>query len=320
MEDIKKKHHYVWKKYLSNWSKNDENKIYAYIHREKKIIYSIPENIAQQRYFYELDEFSINEEIMLYEFIKSFWEDNDKALYIDLFQAYTFFSNIKRQFDKSQNAYSAKEKEKFLEYLKTLKANTIENLHSKFEMLGLSLINMKSDYFLTFIESEFEQYNLLLFICLQYTRTKSMREKINANLRNNQLLNAKSFNILPFVVSLSLSKKLLFEKELKYIFIKNQTIEKFITTDQPVINLAYEEKDENGDVIDLRLYYPISPENALIIHYNNQDELVLNINADIGYVEELNNYQIKNSLEFVFLESENQYNKYKNILLEHTSH
>lgn len=133
-----------------------------------------------------------------------------------------------------------------------------------------------------------------------------------------RIISSKSFNIFPFVVSLSLTRKLLFEKDLKYIFIKNQTSEKFITSDQPVVNLAQDEIDENGDIRDLRLYYTISPENALIIHHNNQNEQVVNVNAVVEYVEELNNYSIKNSLQFVFLDSENQFDKYKDILLKHT--
>ncbi len=317
MEDIKKKHHYVWKKYLLNWSKNDKYMVYAYLHKKKDIIFSSPENIAQQRFFYELDEFTIDEEIKLYKFIKSFEDEIDQTLYIDLFKEYTIYSNLKRQFDnKYINIYSPVESKEFQYHLKILKANTLENLHSKFEMLGIDLINIKSQDDLYSIIDENKLYKALLFICLQYTRTKYMKEKLIVNFKNEKLINSKAFNILPFIVSISLTRILLIEKELRYIFIKNQTGEKFVTTDQPVINLAKDEKNENGDVSDFRLFYPVSPEIALIIHYNKQYDMVLTINADINYVEELNSYTIKNSTEFVVFESRIQFEKYKNIILQ----
>ncbi len=60
---VKKKHHYVWKEYLKAWSEN--NQVPALIKKSGKIIKANPEGLAQQRYFYALEEFTQEEEIIL---------------------------------------------------------------------------------------------------------------------------------------------------------------------------------------------------------------------------------------------------------------
>lgn len=313
--NVKKKHHYVWKKYLLNWSNSTEEKVYSYIHLIKDVRFQTPENIVQQRYFYELHEFTIEEEKKLFEFIKVMGSELDYNLNIEIFKIYTIFSNLKRQLDtKYQHKLSFNEKQIYESDLRILKANTIEDFHSKIENLGSNLISIKTFDDLDYLNSRQELYDTILFICFQANRTKTMKNNLVERFKNDNFINEKFFNVTPLLVSYTVAQKLCVEKDLKFIYIDNQTSEKFITTDQPVINLDKDDVDENGSVKNLRYYYPISPEIALIIHTDVQNERYLYQKANIDLIVNLNKFMIKNSKEFIITKTNNQLEKYMNSL------
>lgn len=315
IQNVKKKQHYVWKKYLLNWSNSTEEKVYSYIHLKKEVFFQTPENVAQQRYFYELYEFTIEEEKKLFEFIKVMGSELDHNLNIEIFKTYTIYSNLKRQLDtKYKHKLSSNEKEIYESDLRVLKANTIENFHSKIEDLGRNLISVRSFDDLNYLNSKQELYNTILFICFQANRTKSMKSNLVELFQNDSFINEKFFNVTPLLVSYSVAQKLCIEKDLKFIYIDNQTSEKILTTDQPVINLDKDDVDRNGNVKNLRYYYPISPEIALIIHSDTQNEKYLYQKADINLIENLNKFMIKNSKEFIITKTNNQLDKYMNSL------
>jgi hypothetical protein len=60
MNQLKKKQHYVWKEYLKPWCLN--RRIFTYLKSLKKPIFSSLDGVAQERYYYSLAEFTIEEE------------------------------------------------------------------------------------------------------------------------------------------------------------------------------------------------------------------------------------------------------------------
>lgn len=314
-QNVKKKQHYVWKKYLLNWSDSTEEKIYSYIHFKKEVFFQSPENIAQQRYFYELYEFTIEEEKKLFEFIKVMGSGLDHNLNIEIFKTYTIYSNLKRQLDtKYIHKLNPKEIEIYESDLRVLKANTIENFHSRIENLGKNLISVNKFEDLNYLNSKQELYNTILFICFQANRTKSMKSNLVELFQNDNFIDEKFINVTPLLVSYTVAQKLCIENDLKFIYFDNQTSEKFLTTDQPVINLDKDDVDSDGNIKKLRYYYPISPEIALIIHTESQNEKYLYQEADINLIEKLNMFMIKNSKEFIITKTNNQLDKYMNSL------
>ena len=117
----------------------------------------------------------------------------------------------------------------------------------------------------------------------------------------------KSWNILCYVTATTLAKNISLDPRFKFIFHENNTTEPFITCDQPVFRLLNEKVDENGEVTDLELYYPISPQHAITIHFrNDQTEKYVRNNADKGQIGFFNQKVIKNADFYVFADSKEQ--------------
>ena len=96
-------------------------------------------------------------------------------------------------------------------------------------------------------------------------------------------------------------------EQIQFVFIENKTTNFFITGDQPVFNLLGDKVDENGDVLDLEFYYPITPNHALLVHFrNDQGDKFLNQSADENLIEHLNKKVFENSDFFVFANNKEQ--------------
>ena len=91
---VKRKHHYVWKEYLKSWTKNE--KIPALVKNLKKIITPNPEGVAQQRYFYALEEFTEEEEIILKELVNLWSKESTIKINLEFYQTFTSYSKLKR--------------------------------------------------------------------------------------------------------------------------------------------------------------------------------------------------------------------------------
>ena len=64
MNQIKKRHHYVWRNYLRAWS-NSNDLIPSLIKINNKIAITNLTNVAQKKLFYSLEEFTFEEEYYL---------------------------------------------------------------------------------------------------------------------------------------------------------------------------------------------------------------------------------------------------------------
>ena len=78
----KKRHHFVWREYLRSWGSNEY--IFAYKKSVDKIINPNLMGIAVQNYFYSLDEFTLEEELILKELVKEFSNENALKLNLEL--------------------------------------------------------------------------------------------------------------------------------------------------------------------------------------------------------------------------------------------
>jgi hypothetical protein len=122
----------------------------------------------------------------------------------------------------------------------------------------------------------------------------------------------KSWNILCYVTATTLAKSISLNPGLKFIFHENYTTENFITCDQPVFNILNDKVDENGEVIDLELYYPLSPQHALSIHFrNDQPEKYVSNNADKAQIDFSNKKVIENADFYAFADSKAQLERLK---------
>ena len=101
MNDIKKRQHYVWRHYLKPWT--DGESIWTYLKEQDKIVKPGLMGVAQEKYFYGLEDFS-DEEI---NFLKKFVDTTSplvlKGLNSDFLTLFTSTSVLKRQLAANTN-------------------------------------------------------------------------------------------------------------------------------------------------------------------------------------------------------------------------
>lgn len=292
--NIKKKHHYVWKQYLKSWCHEKEN-IFTFKKSDGKIISPSLIGIAQQRYFYSLEEFTIDEEENLEKFVRIFSRSNLLESNLKMFELFTSYSKFKRL---------GIENEINNQVISIIKNNIFEDFHSEIESLGKNILKTKSLEDLLFLDEGNEEFYTIFYLCIQYLRTNKKKNKLESN---NHLLNniiPKYNNFLVYLYAQNLAFGIL-ENDIKYLLLENYSDTEFITSDQPIINLS-------NDVNNIELYYPLNPKIAIKIHLKKQQKKYESLKLNEEKVNELNKLIYKNAEEFVFSKSENIIKKYVN--------
>lgn len=309
----KKRHHYVWRNYLRSWSNSKDN-IPSLIKNENKIATPNLMGVAQQRFYYSLVEFSIEEEVILKEIIKTLSNDYTIEINLKYFDLFTSYSRLKRVFKYNKYNIIQEKKIEIEEKLDLMKSNIMEDFHADFENFGHKLIKVKKLEDLKFLEDEEALFKTFIFLCSQYVRTKKMQIAFSQKFENHYTILPKYFHIISFVLATGIATGLRFFKETKFMLIENISETDFITSDQPIINLKEDEKDENGNVKSFELYYPISPRIALKIHYNDEWKKFDNWKVNKEHVEQLNQIIFNKSQDFIFANNSKQLERYKNCL------
>jgi Protein of unknown function (DUF4238) len=302
MAQIKKKQHYVWKEYLLSWS--SKNQICALFKSSNKIIKTNIEGVAQERYFYALEEFTEEEEIILKELISLWSNDVVRPFVMEFYNMITSFSKISRAIkNKDLSGINTTELDK---KLALLKANTMEDMHTSFENFGKKLIEIRKVEDLMFLDDERELLFAMIYVSFQYLRTKNMREVVKPIIEKYPYLSDKFLNFFPFIYAPGIADSLTYGKKIKFIFLDNKTEVNFITTDQPIINAKKHIISDNGNVAQLDYYYPITPKIAIIIHYQEQKEKRKYMLIEKEQVNHYNDLMIRNAKEFIFSNTEEQ--------------
>jgi len=298
MSNIKKRQHYVWRHYLKNWT--DKESIWTLFKKLNKIERTGLMKVAQEKYFYRLSDFTNEEEKLLKNYLEETTPVDLKGLVLDFFTVFTGVSRLKKQMKEN-----LKGNIKLTEEIRKLEINIMEEAHSFIENEGHKLIRCESISDLKSLDNpESDLFGAVMFLCFQYFRTRQMKTTALQNFKGDgirETLVRKSWNIISYQMSTILARSVCLDKNVKYAFIKNQTNTPFITGDQPVFNVLSDQRNADGSVIDLELYYPLSPQRALNIHFKkNQTQKFIEKQADEELVYFFNKKVVENSSFYVF--------------------
>ena len=98
--EIKKQQHYVWKQYLKKWTDNGRH-IYFLYKNGNEVKSANLENVAQQRFFYEVEAFTENEEA-IFKYLVNEWSNNySRETNLSLLNIYFTYSRVKRQWNST---------------------------------------------------------------------------------------------------------------------------------------------------------------------------------------------------------------------------
>lgn len=329
MEEKKRRQHYVFQAYLNAWT--NDKKIWC-IRERKKIFTAVTINVAQERDFYRIRPLNKDEK-KFYELIvtRGMGDEAKKAL-LDHIDTYLtpieWQKNIKELRRYSESKFKSYGKipdeinQLLLEAEKQVDIsinNIEENYYSDIESESIEWINSLKEKNTDFYHGE-KRFDFLYFLCVQYFRTKAIRERWISNFEPSlndprwETLNIPRENIHlenlvhPFFWYTQNTVAFNLEKRNAHLtLLINETEIPFITSDQPVINLCGDYQKLNKETKELIFYYPISPNIAITINDNNLEDT---INIGIDKVIEYNNSIAKSSYELIFANSKEVISKY----------
>lgn len=296
MGQLKRKQHYIWKEYLKAWC--SDNQIHAYLKASNKSIFSSLDGVAQERFFYSLQEYTLEEEVILKEIVESFSGQGVKDLNLEFYEALTIYSKIKRELNTkdlpTENLHYLNKK------LGIIQKNTLEDIHANVESLGKQLIAADSIEELNRLFADPSRIMSFTFICMQYHRTKKMKNAYISFAKNYKYQNEKYADLISIILSNGLAWGLAFYHASKIVLLKNKTTIPLLTGDQPAINMKHHLKDERGFVASFELYYPISPNKALLFQVEGTENSITESSLSSEEVIRFNKAILEHSEYFVF--------------------
>lgn len=305
MSTIKKRQHYVWRNYLRPWADNEQ--IWTYFKELNKIERPNLMGVAQEKYFYKLIDFTEDEKFFLKQFIEKISHPSVKNLNLDFLNVFTFNEKLKESL--AQNKNPEIDESYFNEEIRKIEINLMEDAHCKMEDKGTKLINYRSLEELKTIFQDDYYFDGIMFLCFQYFRTRKMKNSVIEKFKGGKyekVMN-KSWNILSYALATTLTRSIALDERLKFIFIENRTNNHFITGDQPVFNILNDKLNEKGDVIELELFYPLTPKHALKIHFRTEQENQFESQlADSDMINHLNKKVLENCDYYVFADTKEQ--------------
>lgn len=304
MNELQKRQHYVWREYLRAWA--DEDYIWTYIKISSKIARPNVMGVAQEKYFYELVEISSQEEVDLKRFIEDLVDKSIKDLCFDFIFAFAIPSKFKRMFNPvNQNEFKAN-----VSSHREMTVNTMEKAHGMFENAGSEFIKCRSIQELkSFIEADNNFCNTLVFLCFQYFRTRKMKDNMLRNIDPKVFPLIKFWNIISFCMAFQMTYSVSLDPRVIFILFKSDKIP-FLTCDQPVFNLKEDELNDQGELKNFELYYPLSPNTAIVIQIADQPtEKFKEVHINSALANYFNKMVLKISDSFVFSSNKEQLKK-----------
>ncbi|MHB8987700.1 MAG: DUF4238 domain-containing protein [Desulfobulbia bacterium] len=282
----KRRHHYVWREYLRAWAVDE--KIFCL--RKNNIINPNLMGIGQQRDFYKLKELDKND----IEFIRTIAINTAPDHLIKghekLLNNFTVIFKLK---DRLSHVPTHLHDDMVRLYETTIH-NLDEDLHSEIEGSAIKYIQLLLDEDTSFFRTDRGFLDFIYYICVQYMRTKKMRESIILSFKEKtpNVPMEKCWNILSHMFATNMGWNIYKDRNnYKMVLIKNTSSKEFITGDQPVVNIFTSNILKDAQPDRLAFYYPISPNLAILIienkyfrgenHLNYSEEEVDNHNQVI---------------------------------------
>lgn len=329
MEDIKRKHHFVFQAYMKSWL-NENNEIWVLREREK-VFNTGTAGVGFIKDFYTIQELNDDEKKFLHLWLKymkpkvreqmqgvvDFYllpAENEKTIEYILKLARNAF-----QCDKTKLPEDFNDKVLNLnQMVKRQRSNTIEDIYRDIENELIEDFKKIEGQGVEFYynATNNQKYQFLSNICTQYFRTPAIKRRwTKRNIEmitkyelefgkeqiNSNNIDISKLSFIFFWQGQSLKAYELIKENAHITVLKNQT-------DIPFINLMADYLDDAKEPKDLILYYPISPSTALLIN----DEYIENEwIVDLKSVQKYNMKIINASDNFIISNRKDMVERYR---------
>lgn len=279
--------HYVWRRYLKPWKQTPTDKgLWTCLLKQKKVAMIGEMDVAQASSFYKIEELNQSQ----IDFMKSFIETQPQKVrelgdeMLKAYELYSFYMNGLREGNTSITSIPDIEKK-----LKVIEINTFEQLNCIVENEGKSLIDCRSIEEIKALTKDELSFSFM-YLFVQYLRTRGMKEGFVNSMAERPAMMEIGEKTWPFVVFLmanNLWHSTMAKDDYRLVIVKNTSSTPFITGDQPVINDKDDMTDEEGMTKELELYYPLSPECALLVKFDDGPRYEETI-VDQNWVDDMN--------------------------------
>lgn len=264
--EAKKRHHFVWAKYLARWGSGTKNIFYTT--KTGKIAHDSVRAIVADDFFYKTTTLTSKH----VEVIKGFSRQSPDHLQ----QQHMSYLNDFLMMQQAEIIYR-KSGTQDLEaelHLHAMKCNLMENLHASHEKMALPVLAALADEQLDVLQDKQHMIEFMAFFGHQIARTKTFRDcVIQAQPRRNALeievadAMAHAWWFLSYMFGMSIGLSLYTGRHnARHALLVNDTRLPFITSDQPIVNVhSCISETEFAAPEHADFYYPISPRVAYII-------------------------------------------------------
>ncbi len=191
--DITKKQHYIWRRYLNPWKNSPEDKhIWTGFIQTKEVKNVALMGVGQSSFFYKMEVLTSEELSFLKSFADTLLEATRETAYIIL-GVYGILAHTKNVI----NTRKVVGNPNLEHWLKKIEAGSFENFQSQIELMGDELLNCATIGEIEKLASE-NEYDFLLFMMMQYTRTKAMKNRVVASFTEREHLKKIADKSWPF--------------------------------------------------------------------------------------------------------------------------
>lgn len=277
MSEKTKKQHYVWEWYLKAWATNDQ----IWCKRSGKVFRTSTENVAQERYFYEVAPLNCAELSLIYELVQP-GPEIDQDIKLRGLKTYLCVAHAKGDIPRFG----------------------IEWYHSMLEGKALPVLSELRQGNMDILQNKQNKIDLCAYLGHQYTRTKKSKT-LPSGLRENQNFAEnykgcdleKIHNAMAFVIANQIGSSLCDDLTLKVV--KNNSGINLITSDQPIYNIMARPGLTPAELV---IYMPISPVVAIFAKKQPNEEVIETPERAM----DINKFMISNSHEIIFASSEEE--------------
>lgn len=272
-----KKQHYVWEFYLKAWGKNDQ----IWCRRAGKIFQSSTENVAQERYFYEIEPLTPVEVKLLNRLVLSGPAIN-QIVNLSSLETYIMIANSKDNLPRFG----------------------LELYHSMIEGKAVAVMAELRKGNSNILNDKKSKIDLCIYLGHQYTRTKKVKNSFSSEFDCSTIpveylgcdLN-KIHYAMTFVYAGAIGSSICDHLDLRIV--RNESKIKLLTNDQPIYNFLAVPGTISKEA---SFYFPLAPELALWAKKGPNDE---KIESEVR-AKELNSFMVRNSHESIFASSKEE--------------
>lgn len=304
MNQVTKKQHYVWRYYLSPWTDNNSSTGRIVCLRNNKVFIASLTNVAHENYFYEVKRLSEKEINLIYLITSQNASGTYKAIirkWIDLFCAPFDLADYLTPFFPLMNQRYVDPNQ----VLKDLSIEHIEQFHGLIEKWGISYLELLRQGDIHFWHEQDNRDRFAFFLCVQYFRTKRIRDNIIFAFRQVIKDNMVWSDIhpenmwIPLSLILATRVGVYISQKLSPVILWTPNDEGcFIVGDQPVVN-TYSTFDSSAPD-KMELFYPISPNLALLLTEKAPEGNIKRVAINRSEIERYNMIEFKSSCEQIF--------------------